>query len=54
MTGSYNFTTAARLYNQEHGIFLGAGHEDNEQLRSQLEARWNRALAPRDQTSISK
>lgn len=43
MTGSYNFATAARLYNQEHGLFLGTGHEDNEQLRRQLEARWNLA-----------
>ena len=43
MTGSYTFTSAARLYNEEHGLFLGPGHEDNNQLRLQLEARWNRA-----------
>ena len=43
ITGSCNFAHAARLHDQEHGVLLGPGHEDNEQLRRQLEERWNRA-----------
>jgi hypothetical protein len=45
MTASYNFTFAARFYDQEHELLLGPGQQDNEQLRQQLEALWNLATS---------
>ena len=43
MTGSYNFTTAARKYNWEHGMIVGPDHEDNNDLRQQLQTLWEGA-----------
>jgi len=43
MTGSYNFTTAARKYNREHGFVVGSDHPDSATLRGQLQAIWNSA-----------
>lgn len=43
MIGSYNYTTAARMYNEEHNTLFGPNEPMNTQVRDQLEARWNRS-----------
>lgn len=43
MIGSYNYTTAARMYNEEHNTLFGPNAPMSAQLRDQLEAHWNRS-----------
>ena len=43
MIGSYDYTSAARKYNQEHNTLFSADTPICIQLLEQLEARWNRS-----------